>query len=92
MHIDDYKRAEQNINALSITEENQAQLMSIYTGGKIKQQVCIEGARTILREALIDLGLRSETVYTEDNKIVFEMEPGGIPEYLKAMLQKRKQN
>jgi uncharacterized protein YbaR (Trm112 family) len=38
---------------------------------------------------MFNIGVRAENIYTEENKLVFELEPGGIPELLKEMLRKK---
>lgn len=83
--IDDYKRAKINFQKNVNHDYTLDELLS----SDIRTTVAVTGARSIMRRFMFNIGVRAEDIYTEGNKLVFELEPGGIPELLKEMLRKK---
>ena len=76
--VDDYKRA---------CIESQPKDYIDYAGIG-RKKIAVFSAKGIITRFMYNLGIRADDVYTEGNKLVFELEPGGIPELLKEMLRK----
>ena len=83
--IDDYKRAKINFQKNVNHDYTLNELLS----SDIRTTVAVTAARSIIRRFMFNIGVRAEDIYTEGNKLVFELEPGGIPELLKEMLRKK---
>lgn len=77
--IDDYKRA--RIEAIPKSYND-------YAEAAFRKKIATFSAKEIITRFMYNLGIRADDVYTEGNKLVFELEPGGIPELLKEMLRK----
>ncbi len=75
--MDRYKEAKQE--AALIDGDGQA-------GYLMKCTLAAYGTRDMLRRALLEFGIRAETVHTEHDALVFELEPGGMSPVLYEML------
>ena len=78
--VDDYKRA----NMQQLTPKS----LNDYAGAAGRKKIAIFSAKDVITRFMYNIGIRADDVYTEENKLVFELEPGGIPELLKEMLRK----
>ncbi len=57
-------------------------------GACLECTVAAYGAREIIRCAMLDLGIRVESIRTGNNAVIMELEPGGMSDLLYEMLSK----
>ena len=78
-HVDSYKNA--CMEPLPKSYHDYADITT-------RKNIAIFSAKELITRFMYNLGIRADNVYTEENKLVFELEKGGIPELLKEMLRK----
>ena len=78
-HVDSYKKA---------CKEPIPTSYHGYADLTVRKKIAIFSAKQLITSFMYNLGIRADNVYTEENKLVFELEKGGIPELLKEMLRK----
>ncbi len=75
--MDQYKKAKQEAEQTEGDKRNNNLLVCT---------LAAYGTREMLRHALLEYGIRAETVYTSHEALVFELEPGGMSAVLYEML------